>query len=107
MKIYRFFTLPFLVLTILSCNKDHLSYDDLYKKATDKYQEMHLLTQSISCGDISKWYIDTLLLDPNTRDNTLYFHLTQLDKELQNCGTNNSPTPKSIRCENNKPILVF
>jgi len=55
------------VLTILSCKKDHLSYDELYKKAAEKYQEMHLLTQSISCGDISKWYVDTLSLNPNTK----------------------------------------
>jgi len=234
MKIYRFFTLSFLVLTILSCKKDHLSYNELYKKASEKYQEMHLLTQSISCGDISKWYVDTLSLNPNTKGylpvsptiktkydllkkeytnlltkamkaddrpylnllylhmpvhfgiicqngfakiktvedfnteqtrtalnersetlqhyfkdkpctaasdwivtgikkdcsqiwiptianqtyrngfyailteyNTLYFHLTQLDKELQNCTPNSAPAPKSVRCENNKPILVF
>lgn len=234
MKIYRFFTLSFLVLTMLSCKKDSLSYEELYKKVSEKYQEMHLLTQSIPCGDISKWYVDTLMLDPNTTGylpvspsiknkydllkkehsnllteamtadkrpypnyvslyvpvhfgiicqngfakvktvedfsieqtrtginersetlqnyfkdkpctassewiitgikkdcsqiwiptianqtyrngfyeilqeyNTLYFHLTQLDKELQNCIPNNGPTPKSVRCENNKPILVF
>lgn len=235
MKIYRFFTLSFLVLTIISsCQKDHPSYEELYKKASEKYQEMNLLTQRISCEEISKSYVDTLLLNPNvkgylpvsptikkqydllktehtkllteamkaddrpylnlaylhmpahfgiicqngfakvktvedfnteqtraalnersetlqnyfkdkpctaagdwiitgikkdcsqiwiptiadqtyrngfyiilTEYNTLYFHLTQLDKELQNCTPNSAPAPKSVRCENNKPILVF
>lgn len=233
MKIYRFFTLTFLVLTVLSCKKEALSYEELYKKASEKYQEMNLLTQRISCEEISKSYIDTLLLNPNTKGylpvsptiklqydllkkehtkllseamkaddrpynltyllipvhfgimcqdgfakiktvedfnteqtrkaldersetlqhyfkdkpctaasdwivtgikkdcsqiwiptiadqtyrngfytilteyNTLYFHLTQLDKELQNCTLNSAPAPKSVRCENNKPILVF